>query len=113
MVNIKMNDQIFYLVYILSFVIGSIVGLVLSYRRYTEPFITRNVDLVALILAVIGWVLAVNYALFTIIPGYVSITVGVFFIAMVIGMRPGYGRYETVTGIVLAVIIWIIGTVII
>jgi energy-converting hydrogenase A subunit L len=36
----------------------------------------------------------------------------VFLIAMVIGMRPGYGRYETIIGFVLAGIIWILGTVI-
>lgn len=107
-----MNDQILYLLYILSFVIGSIVGLVFSYKKYTEPFITRNIDLVALILAIIGWMLALNNSLITIIPSYVSITIGVFLIAMVIGMRPGYGRYETIIGFGLAGIIWILGTVI-
>jgi energy-converting hydrogenase A subunit L len=107
-----MIDQILYLLYILSFVVGSIVGLVLSYKKYTEPFITRNIDLVALILAIIGWMLALNNSLITIIPTYISITIGVFLIAMVIGMRPGYGRYETIIGFVLAGIIWILGTVI-
>jgi energy-converting hydrogenase A subunit L len=56
--------------------------------------------------------LALNNSLITIIPSYVSITIGVFLIAMVIGMRPGYGRYETIIGFVLAGIIWILGTVI-
>jgi energy-converting hydrogenase A subunit L len=107
-----MNDQILYLVYILSFVIGSIVGLVLSYKKYTEPFVTRNIDLIALILAIIGWMLAINYPLLTMIPSYISITIGVFLIAMVIGMRPGYGRYETIIGFALAGLIWILRTVI-
>lgn len=106
-----MNDQILYLVYILAFVIGSIVGLVLSYKKYTEPFITRNIDLIALILAIIGWMLAVNFALLAIIPYYISITIGVFLIATVIGMRPGYGRYETVIGFAIAALIWILRTV--
>lgn len=107
-----MSDQIFYLVYVVSFVIGSVVGLVLSYRKYTEPYITRNIDLVALILAIIGWMLAVNNPLFTIIPYYITITIGVFLIAMVIGMRPGYGRYETIIGFGLAAIVWIFRMVI-
>ncbi len=107
-----MNDQILYLLYILSFVIGSIVGLVLSYKKYTEPFVTRNIDLIALILAIMGWMLAINYLLLTMIPSYISITIGVFLIAMVIGMRPGYGRYETIIGFALAGLIWILRTVI-
>ncbi len=107
-----MNDQILYLIYILAFVIGSIVGLVLSYKRYTEPFVTRNIDVIALILAIIGWILALNFPLLTMIPYYVSITIGVFLIAMVIGMRPGYGRYETIIGFALAGLIWILRTVI-
>jgi len=107
-----MNDQVIYLVYILSFVIGSIVGLVLSYKKYTEPFVRKNIDAVALILAIIGWMLAVNSPLLAVIgvTVYVSITIGVFLIAMVIGMRPGYGRYETVIGFALAALVWILRT---
>jgi energy-converting hydrogenase A subunit L len=105
-----METQI-YLVYILSFVLGSIVGLVLSYKKYTEPFVRKNIDVAALVLAIIGWVLALNFALIPIIPDYISITVGVFLFAMVIGMRPGYGRYETVIGFLVAGIIWILRTV--
>jgi energy-converting hydrogenase A subunit L len=36
----------------------------------------------------------------------------VFLIAIVIGMRPGYGRYETIIGFALAGLIWILRTVI-
>lgn len=106
-----MEDQIFYLIYVLSFIIGSIIGLVLSYKKYTEPFVRKNIDISALILAIIGWILALNFALLPVIPYYISITVGVFLIAMVIGMRPGYGRYETVIGFAVAGIIWILRTV--
>lgn len=105
-------DQIIYLVYIISFVIGSVAGLVLSYRKYKSPFGAQKIDIVALILAVIGWMLAMNSQLLTsVVPSYVSITIGVFLIAMVIGMRPGYGRYETVTGFAVAAMIWILRTV--
>jgi len=108
-----MTDQIIYLIYVLSFVIGSIVGLVLSYKKYSEPFITRNIDIMALILAIIGWILALNSSLIFMVPYYISITIGVFLIAMVIGMRPGYGRYETVIGFAISGIIWILRTVLV
>lgn len=103
-----MDNQIIYLIYILSFVIGSIIGLVLSYKKYTEPFIKKNMDMVALIMAIIGWVLVLNNPLLMVIPYYITITIGIFLIALVIGMRPGYGRYETVIGFSVAGIIWII-----
>ena len=107
-------DQIIYLVYLISFVIGSVAGLVLSYRKYKSPFGAQKIDMVALILAVVGWVLAVNSQLLaSLVPSYVSVTIGVFLIAMVIGMRPGYGRYETVTGFAVAAILWILRTVLI
>mgnify|MGYP000878486149 CR=1 FL=1 len=105
-------SQTLYLLYVLSFVVGSIAGLVLSYKKYKAPFVTRNVDVLALVLAMVGWVLALNSPLLGMIPSYISITVGVFLIAMVLGMRPGYGRYETVTGFAVAAVLWILRTVI-
>lgn len=105
-------SQTIYLLYVLSFVIGSIAGLVLSYKKYKAPFVTRNIDGLALVLAVVGWVLALNSSLLVMIPSYISITVGIFLIAMVLGMRPGYGRYETITGFGVAAILWILRMVI-
>jgi len=104
-----MDNQIIYLIYILAFIIGSILGLVLSYKKYTEPFVRKNIDMAALLIALIGWFITINYALIEpFIPYYLSITVGLFLIAMVIGMRPGYGRYETVIGFAVAGIVWIL-----
>ncbi len=100
-----MNSTI-YLIYIISFVLGSIAGLSLSYRKYKAPFVTQNIDLIALIMALIGWFLAINGGLITFISSYYAITVGIFLIAMVLGMRPGYGRYETVIGFVISALIW-------
>lgn len=105
-----MDTQI-YLIYVLSFVIGSILGLLLSYKKYTEPFIKKNIDVAALIMAIIGWVLALNAQLIPVVPEFITVTVGVFLFAMVFGMRPGYGRYETVIGFAVAGIIWILRTV--
>lgn len=106
-----MNDAI-YLIYIISFVLGSIVGLILSYRKYTAPYVTKNIDIIALVVSIIGWMLVINSHLLTFIPVYLSITIGIFLVALVLGMRPGYGRYETVIGFILAAIVWI-GTVLV
>jgi energy-converting hydrogenase A subunit L len=104
-------DLIIYLVYILSFVIGMIVGLVLSYKKYTEPFVSKNIDLVALVISIVGWILFLNSQFIMLIPQYISITVGLFFIATVLGMRPGYGRYELAIGLIVSGVIWIVGMV--
>ncbi len=100
-----MNSTI-YLIYIISFVIGSIAGLLLSYRKYKAPFVTKNIDMIALVIAIIGWFLAINAGLITFISSYFTITIGIFLIAMVLGMRPGYGRYETIIGFVISALIW-------
>ena len=104
-------DLTTYLAYILSFVIGMIVGLVLSYKKYTEPFVSKNIDLVALVISIIGWILFLNNQFITLIPQYISVTVGLFFIAIVLGMRPGYGRYELATGFIVSGLIWLVGMV--
>ncbi len=106
-----MNDAT-YLIYIISFVLGSILGLVLSYRKYTAPYVTKNIDILALAVSIIGWMLVINSHLITIIPLYLSITIGIFLVAVVLGMRPGYGTYETIIGFILAAIVWI-GTVLV
>ena len=105
-----MNETI-YLIYIISFVVGSIMGLVLSYRKYNAPYVTKNIDIVALIIAIIGWMLAINSQLITFIPYYITVTIGIFLLALVLGMRPGYGRYETFIGFIVAAVVWIMGTV--
>ena len=102
-----------YLVYVLTFVIGMIIGLLLSYKKYTEPFVTKNIDLVALVISIIGWILLVNSQIIMFIPQYISITIGLFLVAAVLGMRPGYGRYELAIGFIISGIIWLIGMVLI
>ncbi len=104
-------DQVIYLIYILSFVIGMIIGLVLSYKKYTEPFVSKNIDIVALVISIIGWILLLNSQLIMLIPQYISITIGLFLVALVLGMRPGYGRFELVIGFIVSGIIWITGMV--
>jgi energy-converting hydrogenase A subunit L len=100
-----------YLLYLLSFVLGSVVGLVLSYQKYKSPFALDKIDPPALVLSVIGWILTLNSPLLTFIPSYISIAIGLFLIAMVLGMRPGYGRYETIIGLAVGGLIWLVRTV--
>jgi energy-converting hydrogenase A subunit L len=100
-----------YLVYLLSFIIGMLLGLVLSYKKYTEPFVIKRIDYVALVISIIGWILLVNSQFIMFISQYISITIGLFLVAIVLGMRPGYGRYELAIGFAISAIIWIIGMV--
>ncbi len=105
-------SETIYLLYILSFVLGSILGLVMSYKKYKAPYAIGNIDILALISAVVGWFMVLNSILIPFIAPYVTITIGVFLLALVLGMRPGYGRNETFIGIIIAGIVWIIRTVI-
>jgi len=103
-----MNETV-YLIYIISFVLGSITGLVLSYRKYKAPYAIKNIDILALIISIIGWILTINSQYITFITPYITTTIGVFMIAIVLGMRPGYGRYETLIGFIVSAILWIVG----
>ena len=49
-----------YLIYTVSFIAGSILGLLLSYRKYREPFVTERIDPLALAVAVAGWMILIN-----------------------------------------------------
>ena len=100
-----------YLVYLLSFVIGMITGLVLSYKKYNMPFVSKKIDYIALVISIIGWVILLNNQFIMFISQYISITIGLFLVAIVLGMRPGYGRYELAIGFVISAVIWIIGMV--
>jgi len=103
-------SELSYLIYILVFIIGSIVGLLISYKKHGEPFVFNGIEVLSLIIAIIGWILLVNYGLIYQITGFmpeILISIGLFLIALVIGMRPGYGRKETLIGIIISIIIWI------
>jgi energy-converting hydrogenase A subunit L len=92
-----------FLIYLLIFIIGSILGLVLSYKKYTELYVFNKIDIVALILSIIGWVSFINFYNY-----FVGLVVGLFLIGFVTSMRPGYGRKETVIGLFVSIIIYLI-----
>jgi energy-converting hydrogenase A subunit L len=100
--------EFLYLIYLISFVIGSIVGLLLSYKKYSAPFVTEKIDSIALVVSIIGWLILLNNQLIVLIQPFVSITVGLFMVAMVLGMRPGYGRYETLIGFLVSGAVWLL-----
>lgn len=86
-----------YLPSIILFIVGSVIGLELSYKWHSEPYVTQKIEALPLILALIGGGLIVVYA-----------PLGFFFLGLVLGMRPGYGVYEALLGIILAIILWVI-----
>ena len=100
-------EELYYMIYIIVFVIGSIAGLLLSYKKHMEPFIISEIDVLTLILAIVGWFLLLNHGLIGFISSVILLTIAFFFIGLAIGRRPGYGRKETAIGILIAVIVWI------
>jgi len=100
--------EFIYLIYLISVVIGSIVGLLLSYKKYSAPFVTEKIDGIALVVSIMGWLILLNNQLIVLIQPSVSITIGLFMVAMVLGMRPGYGRYETLIGFLVSGTVWLL-----
>lgn len=92
-----------YLIYLLTFVIGSILGLLYSYKLHGEPYVADgSLDIKMCIVSIVGWVLAFNLG--NIILGGIGFLLGGF----VMGERPGYGRKETAIGLAIAIIIYLI-----
>ncbi|MDO5849010.1 MAG: DUF2104 family protein [Methanobrevibacter sp.] len=92
-----------YLIYLLTFVIGSIAGLLWSYKIHSEPYVIMGIDTKSLVVAVIGWILVLN-AYFS----WILLAIGFFLVGFVLCERPGYGRKETVIGIVVGGVIYLI-----
>ncbi len=90
-----------YMIYILAFAVGSIAGLVYSYKQHGEPFVAVNdINIIALVIAIFGWFLAFNSG--NVILSAVGFLLGGF----VMGERPGYGRKETAIGLIIAIIVY-------
>lgn len=92
-----------YMIYVLAFAVGSILGLVYSYKQHGEPFVADSrFNVIAAIIAIVGWVLAFNSG------NVVLSAIGLFLGAFVMGERPGYGRRETALGLIIAIIVYLI-----
>ena len=92
-----------YLIYILTIVIGSILGLLWSYKKHGEPYVIKGLDIAITVIALIGWILIFNFTWSVIL-----LAIGFFLIGFVLNERPGYGRLETVIGIVVSAVIYLI-----
>lgn len=92
-----------YLIYILTFVIGSILGLLWSYKKHGEPYVIKGLDIAIAVIALIGWILIFNFTWSVIL-----LAIGFFLVGFVLNERPGYGRLETVIGIVVSAVIYLI-----
>lgn len=92
-----------YLIYLLTFIIGSIIGLLYSYKQHNEPFVIKSFNVFLCIVAVIGWMLAINCQF-----SQLLVAIGLLLAGFVIGERPGYGRRETLIGIIVSVIVYLI-----
>ena len=87
-----------YMIYILAFAVGSILGLVYSYKQHGEPFVAvSDFNIPAAVVSIVGWCLAFN-------AGNVILSaIGFLLGGLIMGERPGYGRKETALGLIVAV----------
>ena len=92
-----------YMIYILAFAVGSILGLLYSYKQHGEPFVAvSDFNVVFAVISIIGWVLAFN-------AGNVILSgIGFLLAGFVMGERPGYGRKETAVGLIIAIIAYVL-----
>ena len=100
-------EELFYMIYIIVFIAGSIAGLLLSYKKHMEPYIISEIDILTLVLSIIGWFLLFNHGLNRFISSEILLVIAFFLIGLAIGRRPGYGRKETAIGILIAAVVWI------
>lgn len=92
-----------YLIYLLTFVVGSIAGLLWSYKIHSEPYVVMGIDTKSLVIAIIGWILVFNCPW-----SWLLLAIGFFLVGFILCQRPGYGRKETVIGILVSLVIYII-----
>ena len=91
-----------YMIYILTFAVGSILGLLYSYKQHGEPFIAETEpNIILLVVSIVGWFLGFN-------SGNVILSaIGFLLAGFVMGERPGYGRKETATGLIIAIVVYV------
>ena len=55
-------EELYVMIYIIVFIVGSIAGLLLSYKKHMEPYIISEIDDMTLVFSIVGW-----FILFTIL----------------------------------------------
>ena len=92
-----------YMIYIITFAVGSILGLLYSYSKHGEPFVAvTEFNTPFAVISTVGWVLGFNSG------NIILSAVGFFLAGFVMGERPGYGRKETAIGLVIAIILYLL-----
>lgn len=92
-----------YMIYIVVFAIGSILGLLYSYKLHGEPYVANTEFNVLLAVgSVVGWCLGF------LSNNIVLATIGFLVAGFVMGGRPGYGRKETACGLIVAVVLYLL-----
>ena len=91
-----------YMIYILTFAVGSILGLLYSYKQHSEPFVAvTKFNIPFAIISVIGWVLGFSSG------NMILSAVGFLLAGFVMGERPGYGRKESALGLIVGIIVYL------
>lgn len=92
-----------YMIYILAFAVGSILGLVYSYSQHGEPFVAvTKFNIPFAIISTVGWVLGFNSG------NIILSAIGFLLAGFVMGERPGYGRKETAVGLIIAIVVYLL-----
>ena len=91
-----------YMIYIITFTVGLILGLLYSYSKHGEPFIAvTEPNIPLMVVSIVGWFLGFN-------SGNVILSaIGFLLAGCVMGERPGYGRKETATGLIIAIVVYV------
>jgi energy-converting hydrogenase A subunit L len=91
------------MIYILAFAVGSILGLLFSYKQHGEPYVAvPDFNMPMAVISILGWCLA--FCSGNVILSAIGFLLGGF----VMGERPGYGRKETAIGLIIAIIMYIL-----
>ena len=92
-----------YMIYILTFAVGSILGLLYSYKQHGEPFVAvTDLNIPFTIVSIVGWVLGFCSG------NIILSAVGFLLAGFVMGERPGYGRKESAVGLIVGIIVYVV-----
>ena len=92
-----------YMIYIFAFAVGSILGLLYSYKQHGEPFVAvSDFNILMAVISVIGWVLGFNS------NNIILSGIGFLLAGFVMGERPGYGRRESAVGLIISIIVYLL-----
>ena len=92
-----------YMIYIFTFAVGSILGLLYSYSQHGEPFVAvTKLNIPFALISIVGWVLGFC-------SGNVILSaIGFLLAGFVMGERPGYGRKETAIGLIIGIAVYVL-----